>query len=277
MKTVTLHHQLSWSMIVLSVLYLASKGSAHSLRRLGLSPIDSAFRAEQAVRKKVLATDRQFWSDMTTGTKSELQRVAEAAGSSQKLGSKFVGLQFVSRLGSHQAEAPPIAASELQPTLAMLDGLYEESKQRIVELNQHEAKSKQRYLEHQKEGQDRMAEIEAEFKGNEEQHMSAALRANETALKNHLEDEDNFFLKYWGRVRERNHKQFHTCLKIQHGLMDRLKSMREAYQQAEQATPQQPTAVQPEVAAAALIQHQSFVDEALGKITALHIELAGWD
>jgi len=274
MKTIMLHHQLSWSMMVLSALCLASKVSTYSLRRDGLSSIDSAFRAEHDVRREELASDRQFWNEMTVGTEMELKRVVEAAGSSQKLGSKFASLQLADRLGSHRAVAPPSAPLELQPTVAMLDGLYEESKKRIVELNQHEVRSKQRYLEHQKEGQERMAEIEAEFKDGQEQHISAALRANHTALKNHLEDEDNFFLKYWGRVRERNRKQFHTCLKIQHGLMERLKSMREAYQQA---AVQQPTAVQPEVAAAALIQHQSFVEEALGEIAALHTELAGWD
>jgi hypothetical protein len=245
--------------------------------------VDSFFQSEQAVRKEELANDKLFWVEMTTGTETQLHRLAEIMAGhkignelvvGRKISSSLIGLQK-SMLGSHQEMAPSSAATELEPTAAMLDGFYEESKKRIVELNQHEALSKKRYAEHQKEDQDRTAAIQSEFQGHGRQHMSAALQANDTALKNHLEDEENFFMKYWGRVRARNHKQYHICLKIQHDLMSRLKSMREAYQQAENTKPD--VAVQPEVAAASLIQQQSFVEESLKEIAAMHIDLSSWD
>jgi len=265
MKIAGMQSYLSW----ISMLCLCIETSSHSLRKASQVVIESSFRSDQVARKQVLADDQEFWGEMATGTTSELYRLAEAVGSSHQKSSKFVSM-----LDSHRAVASPSDDVSAVAELAILDGAYEESKKRVVQLNQHESISKQRYLGHQKEDQERVAALDAEFKVSNGQHMSAALQANNTALKAHLEDEETFFRKYWERVRSRNHKQFHTCLKIQHGLMDRLKTMREAYRQAET---QQAVAVQPEVAAAALIQHQSFVHEALGEVAALHKESASWD
>jgi len=244
----------------LAVLHIALEASAWSLRAPS-SPLEAIFlenrqwkSSQQLSGKKVLAEDLQFWGEMATGTGSELHRLAAMVGRHGSKGSKLAGLQ----VASHNAPA------ELEPTAALLDSLYEDSKKRIVKLNEHEALSKQRYLEHQDEDRSRMAAIESEFKVQQGQHLSATLEGSQTALKTHLEDEETFFKKYWVRVRERNKKQFHTCLKIQHGLMDRLKSMRDAYKQA--ATQQ-----------TALIQHSSFLDEALKVMAALDSELASWD
>jgi len=256
-KATMLHCQLSWVMVVVSGLCFGFQASAHSLRT-GQSPLDAAFQGEEVARKEVLAKDRVFWGEMTAGTELELQQLAKVAGSSRKKGAKLAGLQLV---GSHEA---PSDSATMASEAELLNGFYEDSKKRIVQLNQHEAVSKQRYLEHQATDRARVSEIESEFRGK---HADSALKA-------HLEDEEGFFKKYWERVRARNHKQFHTCLKIQHGLMDRLGSMREAYKQAAE---QPAMAVQPEVAASALIQHQSFVQEALVEVAAQQALLASWD
>lgn len=263
----------SWIAVMLSGLLFCHKVSGFSLRKPQL-PTD----ALNSDRQNMLTQDQQFWSEMAFGTELELHRLARLIGFEHKLGSNLAVIQLADSVGTYSVGAPLGASAELEPMAEMLDSLYEESKKRIVKINQQESQSKQRFLDHQNSDKKRMAEIEGEFKSRHGQHMTAALQANDTALKNHLEDEENFFMKYWGRVRERNHKQYHTFLKIQHGLMDRLKSMREAYQNT--ATPQvtqSADSAQPEVAAAALIQHQSFVQEALEEVKSLHDELSSWD
>merc|ERR1719478_1041865 len=101
----------------------------------------------------------------------------------------------------------------------MLDGLYAQSKERIVELNKREEKSKSSYKAKETEHESRLSQIESEFKHHA--HVPEALLASEAEEENKLLDQENFFMDYWKRVRARNHKQFHTFLKIQHGMMDR--------------------------------------------------------
>lgn len=245
--------------------------------------VEAELRAEQGTRADVLAQDQQFWGKMFNATESELKQFEEAVGGPGHAMRTVVGLQLVAGQAKHLDVAP--AATALDPMVALLNGLYEDSKKRIVELSQREEKSKQSFADRVKTHNTHLASIEAEFRGH--QHVPAALRANDTALKEHLLDEENYFMKYWGRVRERNRKQFHTFLKIQHGLMDRLKAMSsECQNAASQQASRGTRVVAPEVAA--LLQHRqrskdlaidalSFAHEALGELEIQRRELAEWD
>jgi len=55
--------------------------------------------------------------------------------------------------------------------------------------------------------------------------LSEEFRTNETR------DETRYFT-YWQRCRERQHRQFHTNLKIQHGMMMKAKKMIDVYEKA---------------------------------------------
>merc|ERR1719387_276464 len=91
---------------------------------------------------------------------------------------------------------------------------------------------------------------------------------------------DNLYEESKKKIGDRNHKQFHTFLKIQHGLMQRLKSMSDMYKEAEAGqAPRQ----QPEVAflqgylGAKRSESLTFARAALGAIVTARNELRQWD
>jgi hypothetical protein len=110
----------------------------------------------------------------------------------------------------------------LAPMLGMLKGLYEESKQRISDQNVREEKSKKWFAGKEAEHKAKMASIEGKFQNHT---LSEEFRTNETR------DENRYF-NYWSRCRERQHRQFHTNLKIQHGMMTKVKGMIGTYEKA---------------------------------------------
>lgn len=111
-------------------------------------------------------------------------------------------------------------AAALAPMLAMLKGMYDDSKNRISQVNAREEKSKKWFADKEAEHAKRMADIDSHFKSHK---LSEELHTNETR------DETRYF-NYWSRVRERQHRQFHTNLKIQHAMMAKAKKMVEMYE-----------------------------------------------
>merc|ERR1719252_201227 len=114
----------------------------------------------------------------------------------------------------------PKSVADLVPALAMLKGLYEDGKDRIAKLNAREKKYKQQFADKEAEHNRRMARIESRFKNHT---LSAEFRTNETRDENRL-------WNYWDRVRERQHKQYHTALKIQHATLEKVKKMIDMYE-----------------------------------------------
>jgi hypothetical protein len=108
----------------------------------------------------------------------------------------------------------------LAPMLAMLKGLYQDSKDRIAQQNTREEKSKKWFAGKEAEHKAKMDKIEGSFKNGT---LSEEFRTNETR------DETRYFT-YWSRCRERQHRQFHTNLKIQHAMMMKTKKMIEMYE-----------------------------------------------
>jgi len=132
----------------------------------------------------------------------------------------------------------PKTAADLAPALAMLNGLYDDGKARISSLNAREKQSKQRYAQKEADHKAKLEKIES--------------RCNHTALsaefcKNETRDENRLF-KYWTGVRERQHRQFHTSLKIQHGMMQKVKGMMDMYNKAMHGTAAQKQQVKQELA-----------------------------
>jgi len=110
----------------------------------------------------------------------------------------------------------------LAPMLAMLKGLYQESKERIAQANTKEEKSKKWFEGKEAEHKAKVASIDGKFKNHT---LSEEFHTNETR------DETRYFT-YWQRCRERQHRQFHTNLKIQHAMMMKTKKMVETYEKA---------------------------------------------
>merc|ERR1712151_269943 len=114
----------------------------------------------------------------------------------------------------------PKSVADLAPALAMLKGLYEDGKERIGKLNAREKKSKQRYEEKRIQHEQHLARIAARVQNGT---LSKEFGTNET------KDEDRLWT-YWEHVRERQHRQYHTSLKIQHGTLTKEKQMIDMYE-----------------------------------------------
>merc|ERR1719389_787121 len=128
----------------------------------------------------------------------------------------------------------------LAPMLAMLKGLYQDSKDRIAQQNAREEKSKKWFAGKEAEHKAKLATIEGRFKNGT---LSEEFRTNETR------DENRYF-NYWSRCRERQHRQFHTNLKIQHAMMMKTKKMIDTYEKALSDKPSDQAAAKKQIAQA---------------------------
>jgi len=124
-----------------------------------------------------------------------------------------------------QAEAMTkglVGKAMLAPMEGMLEGMYDDQKKRIGELNKREQKSKERFAKQQAEFDQRIKDIQTRHNNH---------KLSDEFFKNETRDYTRQF-KYWQGVRERNHRQFHNALKITHGMMQREKDMISQYKAA---------------------------------------------
>lgn len=116
------------------------------------------------------------------------------------------------------AGAHSLLPTDIAPMLELLRGLHNSSKQEIAAISAREAKSKKFFAEKEDEHEAKLAEIEAH-----------AGRVSEGFHANQTRDEERMW-GYWQRVREREHHQFLTFLKIKHGIMQKVKDMIDVYE-----------------------------------------------
>jgi len=195
----------------------------------------SAASGAWAALAEVEVEDQRFWSEQWGALEATLLRLEGATDGLTARGAALLQAANASgapRLAGAEKRASPPAgaklnlspksAADLAPALAMLKAMYEDGKERIAQLNAREAQSKQRFEGQQKQHEARLATVEGRFKNGT---LSAEFRKNETR------DESRIWT-YWQRVRERQHSQFHTSLKIQHGTMAKVKTMIGVYEKA---------------------------------------------
>jgi len=188
-------------------------------------------RAEQRAAEEQEAEDTRFWASEWGALETELitLRAAALEANATAAASQATNASVQSPAARHHSKSPlaglklnlnPKTPADLAPTLAMLKGLYEDGKERISKLNVREKDSKRKFEDKQALHQKRLDEIESRFKNGT---LSAEFRTNETR-------DENRIWNYWERVRERQHKQFHTSLKIQHATLDKVKTMIDMYE-----------------------------------------------
>jgi len=207
----------------LSVVALSLRGvGALSAARAAVDIISqsSAWKAAQAEA----AEDTQFWEGEWQDMETELLQLrafalgtppAPAAKPAAKADAK--SHHHFNPLAGLKLNLEPKSPADLVPALAMLKGLYEDGKQRIGQLNAREKKSKDHYEEKKAQHDARIAAINANHK------VSKEFAANET------HDETRLWT-YWQHVRERQHRQFHTSLKISHATLTKVKQMIDVYE-----------------------------------------------
>jgi len=222
-------------LLLLSALVSSSLG----LRRAVEKQADWTTRAQWSTLLQVEAEDNRFWATEWADLETELLQLAqvgnvtntthqaklsESYGTGAKPHVKAVGGKTEARrkspLAGVKVNLNPKSVADLVPALAMLKGLYEDGKERIAQLNTREKQSKIHFDAKKADHDTRIASIEARYKNHT---LSLEFRTNETR------DENRMF-NYWQRVRERQHRQFHTSLKIQHATMEKEKMMIDAYE-----------------------------------------------
>eukprot|EP00928_Gymnodinium_smaydae_P000107 TRINITY_DN10043_c0_g3_i1.p1 TRINITY_DN10043_c0_g3~~TRINITY_DN10043_c0_g3_i1.p1 ORF type:complete len:314 (-),score=77.38 TRINITY_DN10043_c0_g3_i1:199-1035(-) len=208
--------------VVLCVASLVCPAASAVLRgNLALSALVDRSAASLAAVQRLEAEDAQFWSHEYKAMQAQVQQLAQLAD-----GANSSDATKTSAHSHHDQHMPdltklslnPTKVADLVPALAMLKGLYEDGKQRIAKLNEREEKFKKQFAAKEAEHNARLAKINS--KNNT---LSAEFRANET------KDEMRMFT-YWARCRERQHRQYHTGLKIQHATLSKVKKMIDMYE-----------------------------------------------
>jgi hypothetical protein len=246
-----------WSCAILALACsaLCSEGTVLKLQEAS-SALSLEESGEWAELSQAEAEDRRFLLTQLDETEDELvklQHFLESAGTAALKKTGFLaGLQISATPPANSvAKSAPVAkavaakpvakmpampkmpkmklqgAAALAPMLAMMKSLYDDSKERISQQNKREAKSKAWFATKEAEHKAKLAQIEGKFKNHT---LSEEFRTNETR------DENRYF-NYWSRCRERQHRQFHTNLKIQHGMMMKAKKMIGVYEKALSSKP----------------------------------------
>jgi len=160
----------------------------------------------------------------------------------------------------------------LAPMLAMLKGLYADSKDRIAQQNAREEKSKKWFAEKETEHNNKLENIEAKHKKHT---LDDEFYTNET------HDENRYF-QYWAGCRKRQHRQFHTNLKIQHAMMMKVKTMIGMYEKTMDGTAdkekmrRQLQVVSGGAPDVVLLEVQHFCHDALTEVLTSRHELEAW-
>jgi len=195
-----------------------ASGNSFAGLQISATPTDKkATKAPEA--KKVNAPVAKKVEVVTTAAKKDAPVAAKKTAAKEESPKDMLASLGIPSLSSVKAMKNTMA---LAPMLAMLKGLYADSKERISEQNVREEKSKKWFTGKEADHKAKIDKIEGEFKNHT---LSEEFRTNETR------DETRYFT-YWQRCRERQHRQFHTNLKIQHAMMSKVKKMVDMYEKA---------------------------------------------
>lgn len=208
---------------------LLAISGAHALTKRGLmraSMESSTLSGEWKACLDAEAADVHFWTSQWNSMESELLQLQEAAGvqpsntTGVKKAKSSGGAEHFNPLAGLKINLNPKSSADLIPALSMLKSLYEDGKERIGKLNAREQESKEQFAKRQVVHDQRIATINARVKNGT---LSKEFGLNETRDENRL-------FKYWSGVRERQHHQYHTSLKIQHGTLKKEKDMIDVYE-----------------------------------------------
>lgn len=203
-----------------------------------------AITADRIDLSEADADDRRFWTAALAAQEGELNQLQELAdqhvsrsglANTTTLASNTPTEKSLKNTSRARALAPenhtspltgatlnpnPQSAADLVPALAILKAMYDSGKERIGALNARENKLKANYTEKEALHRQKILSIAA--------HLKSSGKSKDEFFANQTRDE-NMVWKIWQGVRSRQHKQFHTSLKIQHATMNKVKRMMDMY------------------------------------------------
>jgi len=286
---------MKWSCLIVLALATGSqgvvlRGSAEA------ESLEVSVSGDWAILDQAEAADRSFLLAQLSDTESQLLKIQQAAAPEAKkaevkapvakkeaapaaAAKKVTPPAPAAKAEKHGEESPEemlkslgmpkmpnvkglVGKAALAPMLGMLKGLYEDSKDRISQQNTREEKSKKWFAEKESEHKAKIASIEGKFANHT---LSEEFRTNETR------DETRYFT-YWQRCRERQHRQFHTNLKIQHGMMSKVKKMIDMYEKTMSSKPEDQKAAKKNLAAMTGMPEIVFLQQAVSSFCADSLE-----
>jgi len=253
------------SLLLSSVAVLPCQALLRATEKSHITSLATAFEAESQAQylevQSLEAEANRFWTAEWTSLEEELKQLAAVVGEAPLIPAHL--------------NLNPKSAAELAPALAMLKGLYEDGKTRIGKLNEREKSNEEKFKAKEVEHAERMARIDGSFKNHS---LSTEFHDNETRDENRL-------YKYWERVHQRQHKQYHTGLKIQHATLDKVKKMIDMYEKtmsgtadASQVKKMLKKVAPPEIVflqSQTLTEVRSFCKSALLELKGAHTETSG--
>ncbi|CAE7925645.1 unnamed protein product, partial [Symbiodinium sp. KB8] len=104
----------------------------------------------------------------------------------------------------------------------MLRGLYQDGKERISELNAKEEDSKKAFTEKEAAHEKKLASMKEKLETK---------KISNEFYESEVKDENRIWT-YWSKVRERQHRQYLSALRLQHATMKKVHNMIELYEKA---------------------------------------------
>jgi len=167
-----------------------------------------------AVHPKGTSTEKVNASSTNKGVNQTAAQVVKAANSSTSVAA--IGTK------AHRAAHVRKVVNEQK---SLLENLFKHLKSNIVNLNKQENQAKQVAQKSIQRLQERLKKDKAELQKPNLSKFEHDRLVNRTRT-------DTFELQYWTRDRSLGHSMFHTNLKMQHGLMSRVKSVIAACKEA---------------------------------------------
>lgn len=230
----------------------------------------SAERAEIALRREATSLESAVGTMDATifSVAARLEQASELLGGAVEAPKAKAEPVATNATAKKEANATHPAAVKKNLTAVLskeqdvLQGLFAHLKKNIKHFNEEETKGK-------KDNARRVKELQAKLKRDQEQLKSGKLsKFMHEALVNRTRLEEHE-LQYWSRGREIEHSMFHSNLKMSHGLMQRVKTVMEAYTQALSKGAVDPKVLK-EMSAAAIPRAFVQLREKLGKVAKQH-------
>jgi len=162
-------------------------------------------------------------TEKVSASSSNVSQVLSKKGANQTGAQPANSSTAVAVVGTNSTKAHPVTrAAHVRKVVneqkTLLENLFKHLKSNIVNLNKQENTAKQVAEAAIKRLQERMKKDKAELQKPNLSKFEHDRLVNRTRT-------DTFELQYWTRDRSLGHSMFHTNLKMQHGLMSRVKSV----------------------------------------------------
>jgi hypothetical protein len=190
------------------------------------SRLHASFAEADHENKKLLAATEVAELEVIDASRRLEAALLDAMSNATSSNATLSALRGASKATSNSSAANLKAnvTKNLKTQQIKLDALFKHLKDNIANFNKREAEQKQDSTEYVKRLQERLDKDHKRLQDASLSDFDHEMLVNRTRMEERE-------LKFWTRGRELQHDMFHSNLKLTHGLMSRVKTVMEAYQQ----------------------------------------------